>query len=110
MKHQFLQLIDILGTATFAISGSFTAMQKKLDVFGILIIAFITSIGGGTIRDIMIGDLPVNWLRGINYCVIIFAASVVAMIFNKSINNFQTTLLIFDSLGLGFFTILGVQK
>lgn len=110
MKHQFLQLIDIFGTATFAIAGSFAAMQRKLDVFGILIIAFITSIGGGTLRDIMIGDLPVNWMRDINYCVIILAAATIAIIFNKTIKNFQTTLLIFDSLGLGFFTILGVQK
>lgn len=85
-------------------------MQKKLDVFGILIIAFITSIGGGTLRDIMIGDLPVSWMLNINYCVIILAAATIAIIFNKTIKNFQTTLLIFDSLGLGFFTILGVQK
>src|SRR5688572_22875491 len=98
MKHQFLQIIDILGTVTFAISGAFAGMQKKLDVFGILIIAFITSIGGGTLRDVLIGDVPVSWMLNINYCLLILGAAVVAIIFNKTIRNFQTTLLIFDSL------------
>jgi uncharacterized membrane protein YeiH len=58
----------------------------------------------------MIGDLPVSWIRNINYSLIIFASAVVAMIFNKTIKNFQKTLLVFDSLGLGFFTVLGIQK
>ena len=65
MKHEFLQLIDILGTVAFAVSGVFAAMQKKLDVFGILIIAFVTAVGGGTLRDMMIGDLPVSWMKNI---------------------------------------------
>ncbi len=58
MKEELLSLIDILGTVTFAISGVFAAMQKRLDLFGILIISFITAIGGGTLRDMLIGDLP----------------------------------------------------
>lgn len=62
MKHEILKLIDILGTVAFSISGVFAAMQKRLDVFGVFIIAFITAIGGGTLRDIMIGDLPVSWM------------------------------------------------
>ena len=58
MKFDFLGLIDILGTVSFAISGVFAAMQKRLDAFGILVIAFITALGGGTLRDMLIGDLP----------------------------------------------------
>lgn len=111
MKYEFLQLIDILGTVAFAVSGVYAALQKKLDVFGILIIAFITAIGGGTVRDMMIGDLPVSWIRNINYSVIILSTVVVVVIFKDSIfKNFRRTLLVFDSIGLGFFTILGVQK
>lgn len=111
MKHEFLQLIDILGTVAFAVSGVYAAMQKKLDVFGVLIIAFITAIGGGTIRDILIGDLPVSWIRNINYSVIIILTVAVVVIFKDTIfKNFQKTLLVFDSIGLGFFTVLGVQK
>jgi uncharacterized membrane protein YeiH len=111
MKHEFLQLIDILGTVAFAVSGAYAAMQKKLDVFGVLIIAFITAIGGGTVRDMLIGDLPVSWIRNINYSVIIILTVAVVVIFKDTIfKNFQKTLLVFDSIGLGFFTVLGVQK
>ena len=110
MKHELLKLIDILGTVTFAISGVFAAMQKKLDFFGVLIIAFITAIGGGTLRDMMIGDLPVAWIRNINYSIIILITATIAIFFNNVIKNFRITLFIFDSLGLGFFTVLGLQK
>jgi uncharacterized membrane protein YeiH len=110
MKYEILKLIDILGTIAFAVSGVFAAMQKRLDVFGILIIAFITAVGGGTLRDMMLGDLPVSWMRNISYFFIIVLTSAAVVIFNNTINNFQKTLLVFDSIGLGFFTILGIQK
>lgn len=111
MKQEFLQIIDILGTVAFAVSGVYAALQKRLDVFGVLIIAFITAIGGGTVRDMMIGDLPVSWIRNINYSLIILSTVIVVIIFKDSIfRNFQKTLLVFDSIGLGFFTILGLQK
>ena len=54
MKFDLLRLIDILGTISFAVSGVFAAMQKKLDLFGVLVIAFITAAGGGTLRDIQV--------------------------------------------------------
>jgi uncharacterized membrane protein YeiH len=110
MKEDLLKLIDILGTITFAISGVFAAMQKRLDIFGILIISFITSIGGGTLRDILLGDLPVKWMRDIETPAIILVSAVCAILFRHIIKNFQQTLFIFDSLGLGFFTVLGLQK
>jgi uncharacterized membrane protein YeiH len=110
MKYEFLNLIDILGTVAFSISGVFAAMQKRLDVFGVFIIAFITAIGGGSLRDILIGDLPVTWIRSMNYTWIILGSSVLAILFNNPIRNFEKTLAVFDSLGLGFFTVLGIQK
>ena len=111
MKQEFLQIIDILGTVAFAVSGVYAAMQKKLDVFGVLIIAFVTAIGGGTVRDMMIGDLPVSWIRNIDYSLIVLSTVIVVIIFKNSIfKNFKKTLLVFDSIGLGFFTILGLQK
>ena len=110
MKYDFLTLIDILGTVSFAVSGVFAAMQKKLDIFGILVIAFITALGGVTVRDMMIGDLPVQWMRNLNYPIIITISVFVTVVFNKIIKNWQYTLLIFDALGLGFFSILGLQK
>jgi len=110
MKDEFLKLIDILGVAAFSISGVLAAMEKKLDVFGIFIIAFITAMGGGTLRDMLIGDTPVTWMRNTDYSVIVFFSVVLAILFTNSIHNFQKTLLVFDSLGLGFFTVLGIQK
>ena len=111
MQEEFLNVIDIIGTVAFAASGVYAAMQKRLDVFGVLLIAFVTAVGGGTIRDIMIGDTPVSWIRNINYCIIILSTAVVVIAFKSTIfQNFKKTLLVFDSIGLGFFTILGIEK
>jgi len=103
-------VIEILGTISFAISGSFAAMQKRLDLFGVLIIAFVTSIGGGTIRDLLLGDTPVAWLRDADYCLLILVTSILTLFFKNQIKRFKVTLFLFDSLGLGLFTLVGVQK
>lgn len=104
------QTIEILGTISFAISGSFAAIQRRLDPFGILIIAFVTSIGGGTVRDLLLGDTPVKWMRDVNYCFLILVTSILTMFFKHRIKKFKVTLFLFDSLGLGLFTVLGIQK
>jgi uncharacterized membrane protein YeiH len=110
MHISTIQAIEILGTISFAISGSFAAMQKRLDPFGVLIIAFVTSIGGGTVRDLLLGDTPVAWMRNVNYCLLILLTSIATIFFKTHIKKFKVTLFLFDSLGLGLFTILGVQK
>jgi len=110
MKSEVFTLIDILGTAAFSVSGVFAAMEKKLDVFGIFIIAFITAIGGGTIRDVIIGDFPVAWMRSGNYSIVIFLSASIAILFYKRIKDYGRILLLFDSIGIGFFTVLGIHK
>jgi len=108
--HQnFNFIIEILGTVSFAMSGSFAAMQKRLDPFGVLIIAFVTSIGGGTVRDLLL-DVPVFWMHDLWMCSLIFIIAILAMIFKSLEKNFRVTLFIFDSFGLGLFTIIGIQK
>ncbi len=102
--------IETLGTIAFAISGSFAAMQRRLDPFGVLIIAFVTSIGGGTVRDLLLGDTPVAWMRDVNYCLLILVTSLLTIFFKGYIKKFKVTLFLFDSLGLGLFTLVGVQK
>lgn len=109
MHEQFNFLIEILGTIAFAMSGTFAAMQKRLDPFGVLIIAFVTAVGGGTVRDVLL-DVPVFWMHDVLMCVVIFAACVVAMVIKSIERNFKVTLFIFDSFGLGLFTIIGIQK
>lgn len=110
MQISTMETIETLGTVAFAISGTFAAMQKRLDPFGVLIIAFVTSIGGGTVRDLLIGDTPVAWMRDVNYCLLILLTSLVTIFFKTHIKKFKVTLFLFDSLGLGLFTMLGIQK
>ena len=110
MKIEVFTLIDLIGLAAFSVSGVFAAMDKKLDILGIFIVAFITAIGGGTIRDIMIGDFPVSWMRSRNYSLIIFVSAAIAMLFHRYINNYTKVLVFFDSIGLGFFTLVGIHK
>ena len=85
-------------------------MRKKLDIFGVLIIAFVTSIGGGTLRDLLIGSTPVGWLRNGTTINVILIATLGTVFFGTFIKKFNHTLFIFDSLGLGLFTIIGIQK
>lgn len=107
---EFSFVIELLGTIAFTISGVFSAMQKRLDMFGVLVIAFVTAIGGGTIRDVLIGYTPVSWMRDFNGPLVILITGIAAMLFKKYIKTFKTTLFLFDALGLGLFTIIGVQK
>ena len=111
MTHlSYVFIIELLGTIAFAVSGTFSAMEKKLDVFGVVVIAFVTAIGGGTIRDVLIGNLPVTWMRDVIAPSVILATAVVAILYRNIFHNLPKTLLLFDSLGLGLFTITGIQK
>lgn len=107
---EFLRIIDLLGIAAFSISGVMAAMERRLDIFGVLIIAFVTAIGGGTLRDILLGDVPVSWMRRPEYGAVILVSAGITILFTKALHNFRKTLLLFDSLGLGLFTLLGIQK
>jgi len=109
MHEQFNFIIEVLGTISFSMSGSFAAMQKRLDPFGVLIIAFVTSVGGGTVRDLLL-DIPVFWMHDLLTCGVIIMTSIFTMIFKSLEKNFKVTLFIFDSFGLGLFTIIGIQK
>ncbi|MBS1755144.1 MAG: trimeric intracellular cation channel family protein [Ferruginibacter sp.] len=106
----FLHVIDILGTFSFAVSGAFFAMEKRLDPFGVLILSFVTAIGGGTLRDMMIGNLPVGWLRDGTATLVIFSAAIGTMLFDQWLKKFNRTLFLFDAMGLGLFTIIGIEK
>ena len=102
--------IDILGTIAFAISGVSVAMNKKMDAFGLLIIAFVTSVGGGTLRDILIGQTPVSWMTNMTYVYVIFGATVFTIAFRKRINYLRISLFLFDTIGIGLYTVVGVEK
>lgn len=105
----FFQVLDILGTVAFAISGVLVAMNKKMDLFGVLIIAFVTSVGGGTLRDLLIGNTPVSWVTNMTYVYVIFGAAVFAIIFKKKIYYLTTSLFLFDTIGIGLYTVTGLE-
>ncbi|MEH6763301.1 MAG: trimeric intracellular cation channel family protein [Aequorivita antarctica] len=106
---KLILIIDVLGTIAFAISGVLTALNKRLDPFGILIIAFVAAVGGGTLRDILI-DAPVAWMRDLTYVYVIFASTVLAVIFRKRLNHIRRSLFLFDTIGITLYTIVGVEK
>ena len=86
------QLLDIIGTMAFAMSGALTAMNKKMDPFGVFIIAFVTAVGGGTLRDVLIGRTPVGWMLDLKYAYVIIAAFILSIIFRKKIDRLRTWL------------------
>ena len=106
----FYFICDLLGTVAFAISGVLVAMDKKLDLFGVVIIAFVTAIGGGTLRDLLIGDTPVAWMQEIAYSITIVGAVIFAILFQRRLKYLRRSLFLFDTLGIGLFTMVGIDK
>jgi uncharacterized membrane protein YeiH len=106
----FYFTLDILGTIAFAISGVLVAMEKKLDFFGIIIIAFVTAVGGGTLRDILIGSTPVAWMQEPIYIYVILGAMIFGIIFVNQLKYLRKTLFLFDTIGIGLFTMVGLEK
>lgn len=105
-----LYIIDILGVVAFTISGVLIAINKKMDLFGILIIGFVTAVGGGTLRDLLIGNTPVTWMQDITYTYVILGAAIAAIIFRTKINYLRTSLFLFDTIGISIYTLIGIQK
>ncbi|MCX2681459.1 trimeric intracellular cation channel family protein [Galbibacter sp. EGI 63066] len=106
----FYYAIDLLGTLAFTISGVLAAMDKKLDPFGIFIIGFVTALGGGTIRDLLLGVTPVTWLINPTYMYVIIATVILAVIFRNQLKYFRTSLFLFDTIGIGLYTVVGLEK
>jgi len=102
-------ILDILGVIAFSISGVLTSLRKRMDAFGILIIAFVTSVGGGTLRDVLIGN-PVMWMQDMTYVYVIFFTTVLAVVFRKKLSYLRKSLFLFDTLGIGLYTVAGVEK
>lgn len=105
----FIAAVEILGTFAFAVSGAIAAIQSRYDVFGILVLAFVTAVGGGTIRDLLIGNLPVSWLTNSLAIWSAFAGFGFTVAMRNHIKRIQNWILFFDAAGLGLFTVMGTQ-
>jgi uncharacterized membrane protein YeiH len=106
----WLHWVDLLGVAVFAIAGTLMAYKKHMDGFGVIVLASVTAIGGGTLRD-MILDLPVFWVQDPSFFYAILAAAFVTIIWLRTRQTFPMRYLLFaDAIGLAFFNVMGLQK
>jgi uncharacterized membrane protein YeiH len=110
MFFTFHNTVELLGIIAFAFSGALAAMQKKLDVFGVLVLTFVTAIGGGTLRDVMIGSLPVSWMKDLETIIALFICYLIALFFTKFISRFHHTMFWLDTIGLAFFCVVAIAK
>lgn len=106
----FILTIDYGGTFVFAISGALAGMKRKFDVFGVFIMALVTAVGGGTLRDILIGSTPVGWMLNLAYVLLILGAVVFTYLFKKHMRKLRRSMFLFDTIGIALYTILGLQK
>ncbi|MCT6698189.1 MULTISPECIES: trimeric intracellular cation channel family protein [unclassified Rheinheimera] len=106
----YFQWFDLLGIAVFAVSGTLAAWRKQMDGFGVIVLASVTAIGGGTLRDLIL-DVPVIWLRNDSFFYAIFAATALTILLvRKRLTIPNNTLQVADALGLAFFVVMGTQK
>lgn len=102
--------LDLIGVATFAISGGLMAVRQAFDVVGIVVLAFLTSLGGGLIRDVMIGDVPPAAFDDTRYLVVPVIAAAVVYLGHPLLGRFRRAALVFDAAGLGLFAVSGTLK
>jgi uncharacterized membrane protein YeiH len=102
-------VLELLGVAVFAVSGVLAAGRKGLDALGVAVIAVVTAIGGGTLRDILLDRHPIFWISDTTYLWVILAATVVTLGYVRLWIATRRALLVADALGLAFFTIAGAQ-
>jgi uncharacterized membrane protein YeiH len=104
-----LNIITYLGIFIFALTGALKARSYKMDVFGGLVVAFATSYGGGTLRDLLIGVRPVNWVNDNLALVLVFAGAAITFLLKSNVNRFRRTIFFTDAIGLGLFTAAGIE-
>lgn len=115
MPEPMLLIFELIGTVSFAVSGAMTGLKKKMDLFGIAILGLITAVGGGVIRDLTLGLTPPATFRNPIYAIVALCTAIVIFIpavrrlIGRKQQLFDTVLLVMDSIGLGIFTVVGIQ-
>lgn len=105
----FTTILDYAGTFAFAISGIRLAAAKDFDLFGAYVIGFVTAVGGGTLRDLMLGLTPF-WMEQPSYVIITGIALLFVIVFRKLVVRMDNTVFLFDAIGIGLFTVVGVER
>lgn len=111
----FVLILELIGTVAFAASGAIIAIRKKMDIFGVCVLALTTAVGGGIIRDLMLGVTPPSTFRNPIYALTATVVSIIVFIkpvrywITGNHRVYQNTMLVMDSLGLGVFSVVGVS-
>jgi uncharacterized membrane protein YeiH len=105
-----LYAMDMLGTAVFAVSGALMAARKRYDIFGFIVVAMAPAIGGGTVRDLALGALPVFWVKDANYLLVTVAVASATFFLARFLERYMTALLVADAFGLALFAVVGAEK
>lgn len=108
-----MEVAQLLGTAVFAVSGVVAVAERKLDWFGVLVVATVTAVGGGTMRGLILGDTPVFWVEDDKYIFVALIGGLLAIplvrYFGRDHEEFENGLVFFDALGLSLFAVTGAQ-
>lgn len=108
---QVQYIFEIIGTIVFAISGALAADERsKQNWFGVTFIGFITAIGGGSLRDMLLGSYPLTWVNDVNVIYAVIFGIILMRIFYKPLEYYRRTLSLFDTMGIALFTIIGTEK
>lgn len=105
-----LYTLDLIGTFAFGLSGGILAIRKGMDLFGVFVLAIVTAIGGGTTREVMLGNRELFIIYNPDYIVVILASAICAFIFYEKLLRVNSVILIFDAFGLGTFVCIGVSR
>lgn len=114
MSENLLLLFELIGTVAFAVSGAMVALSKKMDIFGVAVLGLVTAVGGGVIRDLVLGITPPKTFQNPIYAAVAIATSLIIFIpavrrFLSGKEVYDKIMLLMDSLGLGIFTVVGIE-
>lgn len=109
MTVDFVYVLEMLGTAAFAVSGALAASRKNMDIFGFSVLALLPAVGGGTIRDVIIDRTPVFWIADNAYIIVALVAALVVFFTSYDAGSRQRLLIWMDAMGLALFAVLGTQ-
>jgi uncharacterized membrane protein YeiH len=102
--------LDLAGVGLFAVSGALAGIHRGLDLFGIVVVAAVTGMGGGTLRDVVLGRHPILWIRDPKYLYVVLIAATVAVVGQSVLPNLETAFLVADAMGLALFALSGAQS
>lgn len=105
-----LYLLDLIGTAAFAASGAWAAVERRMDLFGVLVLGLVTAVGGGTLRDLILGDTPTFSLKHEGYLYLSIGVALAVFFGHRHLSRLRQPLLLFDAIGLGTFVVIGTGK